>query len=119
MHNSFETMYTIHKCDWCKSEFISKRKHAIFCSVKCRVRSCRIRKDFVRIEELLPEAEAIAKYHVEQEMDCIVFLQWFRQKDGAGGYNRFADVYVSKEISAELIEKIKRKRNGLPIRYTR
>jgi hypothetical protein len=83
------------------------------------VRSFRIGEDFIRIEEFLPEAEVIVKYYCEQEFDCVIYLEWFRQKNESGGYNRFADVYISKEMSLALIEKIKRKKKDLPIRYTK
>ena len=112
-------MYKLHQCEWCREEFVSKRSHSKFCGGTCRVRWHRMKEDFILIDELVFEEDVIAKYYAKQEVACFIYLLWFRQKDGVGGYKRFADVYVSKEISSALIEKMKRKRTALPIRYAK
>ncbi len=73
-------------------------------------------KGFILIEQLVSEAHVAANYRGRQDFPCVFYFQWFRQKNGVGGYDRFAEVYIAKEFSIGLIEKMRRKRNNLPIR---
>jgi hypothetical protein len=105
----------IHVCEWCRKQFSSKRPHSRFCSSRCRLQAHRIHKNFKRIEELLPEDQVKEKYYTSQPNPCVIYLQWFRQKEGKG-HKIFADVYVSNECSPALVAKMRRMKNKFPAR---
>lgn len=70
------------------------------------------------MELWVDEKTVKAKYYVQQEDICVLYLQWFKVKQDNGKYERFADVYINVGCSIEAEKKMLRRKLKFPMRYT-
>lgn len=112
-------MDLVKTCEWCRKVYESTRAHSTFCSTKCRVQSHRILKGYRVLELWVDEKTVKAKYYVQQEDICVLYLQWFKVKQDNGKYERFADVYINEGCSIEAEKKMLKRKLKFPIRYTK
>ena len=111
-------MSYLRSCLWCRKTFFGKRKDKVYCSPKCRLKRFQIYNEFDLVEEMVPEREVQEKYYsgnspIQQIENSFIFLQWYRNREDG---NRFADVYISKSIDIDKMEK-KHSKRGISIRY--
>ncbi len=103
------------ECNWCRETFISSRPHSRFCRNACKVYSHRILKDFYLLQEFASEEEVRSKYYSFDKWKAVFYIKWLHFKDRTLS-ERFADVYISKSYSMDLVQRMIRKRKLIGIR---